>query len=471
MNKRRILSIILTITLLISTVSMLSGCGEKGGKAKEDPAVTGAVDLGGKTIKILTWGNGLAGITVDPSTDTELGEIRAERFEEMEKLYNCTFEYELMSAGEIPSKYTTAAMAGEKIADLICLRNSSLPALLNNELLLPLDDYFDFSKSQFSQLAVELSTLDGKVYAFSVENTNHVENVLYFNKRIFDDVGLEYPYQLVKDKKWTTEVFEEYLKKATVLNNDGTVAINGMYGFSYNGDNLPNFISCFGAEFAKKKGDGSFVSGLNDPEMTTALEFVRRNMFDNKYIYNVSGNADWTEGSTMFKEGKVAMIMSQVTYNGGGYSDMTDPVGILPLPLGPGQKDYAVSEMYENVMIMPTTTDSKTAQAIANMITYIYAPAYEDEAENAELLKSNIADTFSDEESVEIAYDLITKSGMKVYNHRIVGDETIVRTAMNDSIHGVTTVASAIGSAASAWEIVIDNYNSRYGLGDYAKKD
>ena len=124
MNKRRILSIILTITLLISTVSMLSGCGEKGGKAKEDPAVTGAVDLGGKTIKILTWGNGLAGITVDPSTDTELGEIRAERFEEMEKLYNCTFEYELMSAGEIPSKYTTAAMAGEKIADLICLRNS-----------------------------------------------------------------------------------------------------------------------------------------------------------------------------------------------------------------------------------------------------------------------------------------------------------------------------------------------------------
>ena len=60
---------------------------------------------------------------------------------------------------------------------------------------------------------------------------------------------------------------------------------------------------------------------------------------------------------------------------------------------------------------------------------------------------------------------------MKFYNHRIVGDETIVRTAMNDSIHGVTTVASAIGSAASAWEIVIDNYNSRYGLGDYAKKD
>ncbi len=463
MKTRKIISLILAIVMVFACGTIMSGCGEK------DPAIEGAVDLGGRTIKVLSWGKTLGGVWVDPDDTSELGEIKKERLAEMEELYNCKFELELMDAGEIPNKFTTAALSGEAIADLIAVRNTSVAALLNNNLLLPLDNLFDFSKPQFNKNAKELTTVDGKVYGFSTEYTNHVENALYFNKRIFDDVGLEYPYKKVADKTWTTDVFEEYLKKATVLNADGTTAIHGMYGFTYNGDTLPKFLTCFGAEFAKKQADGSFKSGVADKEMTEALEFVRRNMYENGYIYNVSGNASWTEGATMFQEGKVAMIMGEVNSGGGGYSEMTDDYGVVPLPLGPGQKEYTVGEMYENLFVMPASLDETTAQAIANMVTYIHALPSEDEEENAELLKRSIENSFRDEESVDIAYDLITMSGMKVYNHRIIGGFDVVNGRVNDAIHGETTVAAAIGSAASAWEIVVDSYNMRYGLGEYAE--
>ena len=463
MKAKRVLCLLLAVVMVAAIGGIMSGCGKK------DPAIENAVDLGGRTIKLLSWGTVLGGVYVDPDDNSELGEIKKERLAEMEELYNCKFELELMDAGEIPNKFTTAALSGEAIADLIAVRNSSVPALLNNNLLLALDKYFDFSKPQFNKNAKTLTTVDGKVYGFSTEHTNHVENALYFNKRIFDDVGLEYPYKKVADKTWTTDVFEEYLKKATVLNNDGTTAIYGMYGFTYNGDTLPNFISCFGAEFAKRQADGSFKSGVSDPEMTAALEFIRRNMFENKYIYNVSGNASWTEGGTMFKEGKVAMIMGGVNAGGSSYTDMTDDFGVVPLPLGPGQTEYAVSEMYENLFVMPASLDDTTAQAIANMVTYIHAMPSEDEDETAELIKRSIENTFRDEESVDIAYDLLTTGDMKVYNHRIIGGFDVVGGRVNDAIHGQTTVASAIGSAASAWEIVVDSYNMRYGLGEYAE--
>ena len=94
MRTRRLLSILLAVVMIIACGGIMSGCGEK------DPAIEGAVDLGGRTIKILSWGKTLGGVYVDPDDTSELGEIKKERLAEMEELYNCKFELELMDAAE-----------------------------------------------------------------------------------------------------------------------------------------------------------------------------------------------------------------------------------------------------------------------------------------------------------------------------------------------------------------------------------
>lgn len=451
MKIKKILSICLTVLLLVTSASVMSGCGDK---AK-------VVDLDKRVIKLVSWGTNIGGVYVNPDDNSEFGQIKLERLKEYEEKYNCTFEFELMEAGDILSKFTTAALAGNSIGDLVCMRNPWVYTAQKSDLLLPLDEYFDFSKSQFSNFAKETCTVDGKVYGFSTETTNHVENGIYFNKRIFDDLGLEYPYEMVKNKTWTTDVFAEYLKKATVVKN-GVTEIYGMYGFTHNGDGLASFLSCFGAEFAHKTENG-YVSGLNDPEMTTALEFIRKNTLDG-YIYNVSGEADWTEAKSMFKDGKVAMYMGGTSTAQSGLKDeMTDDFGFVPLPLGPGQTEYSVMEMYENVWVMPASLEPEVAQAIADMLTGIFEPTTDNEADAKKELKKSIQSYYCDEDSVDIAVDLMTQDSMKLYNHYTIGAsdyKSIVGGQVNQAIHtSKTTVASALGSVSQAWDMLLEIYN------------
>ena len=45
---------------------------------------------------------------------------------------------------------------------------------------------------------------------------------MLFNKKLFDDLGEEYPYELVKSGKWTFDEFKRLVEAGTKdLNGDG----------------------------------------------------------------------------------------------------------------------------------------------------------------------------------------------------------------------------------------------------------
>ena len=47
---------------------------------------------------------------------------------------------------------------------------------------------------------------------------------MYFNKRIFDELGLDYPYNLVLNDNWTFDAFSKLVKQGTKdLNGDGLI--------------------------------------------------------------------------------------------------------------------------------------------------------------------------------------------------------------------------------------------------------
>ncbi|MDD4772002.1 MAG: hypothetical protein PHZ09_00160 [Eubacteriales bacterium] len=50
-------------------------------------------------------------------------------------------------------------------------------------------------------------------------------NAMLFNKNLFDDLGLDYPYQLVHDDAWTFDKLVEYAEMGTIdINGDGKIA-------------------------------------------------------------------------------------------------------------------------------------------------------------------------------------------------------------------------------------------------------
>ena len=78
---------------------------------------------------------------------------------------------------------------------------------------------------------------------------------LIFNKTMLDEIGMEYPYQLVFDGKWTHDKFVEYIKAATSdLNGDGTLDYdNDRYGFGgWQYEQLQALFAGYGGEAITK---------------------------------------------------------------------------------------------------------------------------------------------------------------------------------------------------------------------------
>ena len=132
--------------------------------------------------------------------------------------------YQLDKASEALRK---AVISGEDIYDAAFLRDFWLSGLISDGALADLQDYdeFNFDKPWWDSEATEISRLGDKrkiLYAYTDASLADFEGTLvtFFNEKYLDDLGLDAPYQLVRDGKWTFDRFSEYMKAGTNLNGD-----------------------------------------------------------------------------------------------------------------------------------------------------------------------------------------------------------------------------------------------------------
>ncbi len=87
--------------------------------------------------------------------------------------------------------------------------------------------YINLDKPWWDQSARENLSINHLLYMMigdiSYKNLGSTNSML-FNKSIFDDLNLDYPYQLVKENKWTFDKFTEYaVQCVSDLNGDGSI--------------------------------------------------------------------------------------------------------------------------------------------------------------------------------------------------------------------------------------------------------
>ncbi|MGM9624536.1 MAG: extracellular solute-binding protein, partial [Eubacteriales bacterium] len=93
-------------------------------------------------------------------------------------------------------------------------------------------------------------------------------NVMLFNKQLFNQLDLEYPYQMVRDGKWTFEVFAEMVKDAGAdLNGDGEINIKDDR-FGYLTQKWVGPVQAFATSglrvFSKDENDIPYISFMSD---------------------------------------------------------------------------------------------------------------------------------------------------------------------------------------------------------------
>ncbi len=175
-----------------------------------------------------------------------------------------------------------------------------------------------------------------KVYVMTGDYVNYIGTVdcLVFNKDIFDDLGLEYPYQAVLDGTWTFDSFLEIMKKgAKDLNGDGIMNIAddqwGLVGWVY--EIAPAFLVSSGYSPLDRDADNMPILNQNTEEAHDIYQKIVDIFADGQVAwagsaadeYNIQRNA-FTEGRAMFKD----IFLSEIT----GYKEVEFDFGVLPYP-------------------------------------------------------------------------------------------------------------------------------------------
>ncbi len=228
-----------------------------------------------------------------------------------------------------------------------------------------LTDYSDISQIDLSgewwdQGWVDTMSYRGSIYTLvgdiSVSSLLLVQ-ALCFNKKLFDDNGLDYPYELVREKKWTVDALLSLIENySTDLNNDGDLTWDSdQFGLTGWGTEA-GFSIFYGSGFSFVTKNAEDVYEINfDAERLSA---VTDKLYDiwvsaSSYFNNNGTVAEHPYPFRVFTEDRALFCDAALCKIGSFLTGMEADYGILPQPMfDENQEDYCSYTGYSIPLIM-----------------------------------------------------------------------------------------------------------------------
>lgn len=242
---KKLLFLLLICAMTIAP--LVSGCAGTSGTTSETSATlateptteTAALsdelpekDFAGYTFRMLIRND--AGWIEDMYAEKLNGEIMNDaiyqRNAAVSERFNVSFTVIPSSNANYENDGVKAILAGEDAYDIIVPHARASFDYALQKLLLDWNNdlpYVDLNKPWWDQTAKENLRINNKLFMMvgdiSYKNLG-ATNAMLFNKNLFDSLGLEYPYQLVYDNKWTFDKFTEFAQRGTAdINGDGKI--------------------------------------------------------------------------------------------------------------------------------------------------------------------------------------------------------------------------------------------------------
>lgn len=420
MKTRRILALLLS---LLMVMALFAGCNKDTDKPKEttaDPssssttkapetteATTEApIDMGGYEF---LWAHAHSGYR--PEGETAKADELKEIYAQIEEKFNCKILF--IDPGNGMDSLTASVISGTKIADFVRARQSSWIPLSMMGGLIPLDSDqmreagLDlFNPNNFHQPYTLMTELNGHVWACDVSGKYDqmaFGHVYAFNKRLVAEAGYDPAalFQAVRDGTWGYDMFLEIARKITKdLDGDGKYDI---YGVALDTDGNEIWSNGTGP-ILWDEANGRWYSNLSDPKLIKSLEFMTGISGDPNVQFPLEGEAIPGRGDrrNMFYQGKAGFAgLYGPNFGEGGTWQMTDPVGLLPIPKGPDVDHYMINMVDVDTFICLTSNDGwENGAKIMNEIGYHLHDMDEYREFIAEALQY-------DEDSIEMLFDYL----------------------------------------------------------------
>lgn len=200
---------------------------------------------------------------------------------------------------------------------------------------------------------------------------NDCTMVLFFNKELVTDFGLESPYDLVKSGEWTIDkLFEESFVVTGDINGDGQYTVrDDRFGFfcAFNSPHSMYFAT--GERIVDYDEDGSLKIVMYNERSVDAIDKIMTYCIDERNLQNVGYN----DSLPVFME-KRLFCAGWALVSAPDMREAEFDFGILPYPkLDEAQKDYyslISSGLVPGVSIPITNNDTAKAGLILEAMAY-----------------------------------------------------------------------------------------------------
>ncbi len=437
-----------------------------GYKVEKNPLAAPYRDLGGVEYIIGDFWSpedeaGPPGMWVSPEE-----QYREELFEK----YNFTIREKAVAGwGEMIEVCTDSILSGEPAANLFELEYRFIAKPLSSGCFYDLATLseFDFTDSKWNQDVLKLMTFGDSVYGMRVGVSEPTSGIIW-NKQLFEEAGLdpELPYDLQASGEWTWSKFKELCEILTRdIDNDGATDVYATV--SQGSEMLTALVFSTGEDFVGRDARGMFYNNTDNDKVKAAIDFAV-SLYTKGYEMPQPENSQWDYFQTAFREGEAAMTFSQVYMcePGGVYGDwMDDEVGFVMTPKPDGQDDYG-GFVCDNIVIIPSCYDEKTASDIAFAYNLYTATAhlYDSEEEWKADGRESYYAYFDDERAVDESIAIFDATDRKQYmNATLING---FQDSLNENLlwtypFSNVTQAEQVEAMRESWDALIAETNKR----------
>ena len=480
---KRILCFIISIVVL----AMISACDDKDALKQQDPEseqisdnqngsassddneeIDYTSDLSkekydGYNYRILVRKDSLSDQYLENDSDDLVESATFRRNKLIEQMYGITITASESSSNNYDIDALNSILAGDDAYDLVFThaRAAFVYAVQGAAYNFRDIESIHLDKPWWTKDVVESCTINGKLYVLDGDISSKglgATMCMVFNKRIFDELGFDYPYELVKEGDWTFDEFAYTVKKgAKDLNGDGIIEPEfDQLGYSSSQWEAPmNIIYTGGQKIYDKDENGDLQLTLYSNKTVEIYdEFF--SLIDNKACYLGTEKSTYN-GPDLFNDGR-AMIADSELRHAQTLRNLDDDFGIIPYPKFDEDDEYAtaVNAGSHMIFIPITVEDVERTGAITEALCAIGSrdviPAFYEKS-----LKTKYTRDEESEEMIDIIRDSV------VFDLGYVIHGTFSSCGKDLAVSTTHDFASYYAAGETAAKINLEEFYENYG--------
>ena len=267
------------------------------------------------------------------------------------------------SVSTVQSKATKSITAGSDDYDLFMLPGAEATALAKKHLLTDYNEipYVDLNKPYWDKDVRRDLSVGGRVYLmagdFSMMHYG-LTVAMFFNKKLINQLGLEMPYNIINEGKWTYDKFFEMASVASAdLNGDGKYDKEDRYGYlAITHIWSPAFLGAAGQQTVLKDENDLHYFAMDNEKFINVYQKMTAMMHKDNMMFDADDAGNHRLQDVMFP-GDQALFWSECVHWATILRNMDSDFGIIVHPkFDEEQNGYHTFAGSPIAMCVPTTT-------------------------------------------------------------------------------------------------------------------